>query len=267
MRPLFALLVLIIPLFGEEAYEFFTLRDGRRLVGTYDADRQYLSLAGPVSAGIHVEATTILERRTAHIDEIPKAAEAPNPEKVRLNRIAWLRTSMRGLDNSISQRANHRAIIGKRLDQTRSDLAVTELRCTTMADSLATLIEDYRHNQDMADELAQQRAMTDLRLRSIIVDHDNQDHHVEISEITTELSKADCRLAELRERLRSLSTTIAQRRNLLANARADSARMAAEISEEEARLASYAKADAEATMEHARLDKLLAELEAEDSAP
>jgi hypothetical protein len=268
MRPTIIALLALSSLLAAEDAEVFRLADGRRLVGTYDAERQQIQLAGPIAAGIRVAPGQIVERRPATAADIPAAAPPADPATALATRIAWLRTAIRGLDATAQERATQRGSIERRLADDRADLAQSEARAKLVADAITAQAEERQRIQAMADEVAQQRALTDTRLQALSVEQGARSSAV-YTEITTELSRADQRLAELRLRLRDADALLQQQRRVLADAQADSAQAAHAITEGMARLARYDQAEAQTRAERERLATVLAGLqpEAADGQP
>lgn len=261
------LLCLFLPLFAE-TNEVFTLQDGRQLVGTYQADRQQILIAGPIAAGIRVVPTAIVDRRPATDADIP-VAKVHDPDQARSSRSAWLRTAIRGIDDAIHERATHRISIERRLATNRDKQVRLAQELAVTNQFMADLVHERQRLRALIDEVEQVRALTELRIvtSTVHVERDAQQHStiasLTISELTLELTAATHRLEQLHKTAATNKCAIAHYRSIGAGLHERLGHLSRSIATDESRLAGYDAVDATAMAERQRLLEVQSTVSAE----
>ena len=214
--------------------EVYTLADGRRLVGTYDPVSGLLRIVGTVPATIRIVPASIVARRPAEAADLPD--DRPSTPHEREQRARAAATG--------ALAASHRASAEREtmLTLARRRQAEADVRSTAAQEAigpldaaLTAIAEERRDLQGQSDYVANQRALTDLRVSAITLTRSGPTYpgmpiiapgygSTTVSELTAELTAADRRLAELDTRLaacdRQRAATLALRATRLVQQRA-----------------------------------------------
>lgn len=269
MLSVITLSLLAMTVAAAESYEHFVLSDGRQLVGTHDAAQGRLYLAGPITASVRVAPEAIVSRRPATSAEIPPATESAESTDPTGARIARLRASIRGYERAAQARAVDRDGLTRRVAEGMAVMAELQQRHELLTAEVAALQPERHRVQLMRDEVEQARALTELRVVALTATTIADEHATvvatTISELTTELTAARRRSADLGRELVAIDTILSQRHAALAEIHARALRQRKEGDELERRLARYDLADQDGATRREQLVAVLAHVEAEET--
>ena len=281
-RTLFALLIAglavavepatIIPL--PAGAEVYVLADGRRLIGTYDPVSGLLRVVGAVPAVIRVELESIVARRPANAADLPD--DRPSTPQERAQRSRAAATGALAASHRASAERETMLTIARRRQAEAEARATAAGQGVLAADAVvAGISEQRREVQGHRDHVANQRALTDLRVRETIVTHPGGGVHpagcvidpahpadnglpITQRELSAELSAADGRLAELDLRLAGLDRRLAAAQGQRADRLGQQLAAQTASAEQTARIAALSAQQAQASDERARFAAVLA---------
>jgi chromosome segregation ATPase len=240
--------------------EVFTLADGRVLTGTYSAEREELQLTGPIVATLHVTEESIVERKVIADEDVnDQTAEATNsddgdaaerasdveepsndnPER----RAAQIQAALRTIDAAMAKRETSRQAILRRQGEQREALTKAQLALAEANTGVTSAEAELARNQSQIDEIKQARALSEIRLQQVTIETGTSNDRQRIDVVQAELSTADERLRELRNKSGALTKATTAAKSDYKKATIIVDRLTADIAKDNDRLAAYTKAD------------------------
>lgn len=190
------------PIAPPSGLESFVLADGRELVGSYDPATGMLRLAGAVPAAIRIVPEEIASRRPALAADLPDDRPATPIEREARARAA-AKGALAASERASAERATMLVLARRRQAEAEARAAAGAAAVAALDAILAAIAAERREAQGQRDHIANQRALTDLRITTISASSGVGPGHptVAVHELTAELIAADRRLAELDARL------------------------------------------------------------------
>lgn len=254
--------------------EVHVLADGRRLVGTYDPVSGLLRVVGAVPAAIRVVPESIVSRRPAEAADLPDDRPSTPQDRDRRSRAAAT-GALAASHRATAERETMLTIARRRQAEAQARATATSQEVLAADAVVASVSEERREVQGQRDHVANQRALTDLRVREITVTYPGGGVYpagcvidpthpsfaglpIAYRELSAELSAADCRLADLDVRLAALDRRFSTAKGQRADRLGQQAAAQTAAAEQAARIVALNAQQDHASDERARFATVLA---------